>query len=104
MADDRESVDAGSTSRHPHYEHRLLLIAVLCVVPFAALCVVYITGLRPPREIAIAWFLLALGLLWLGLHTLRNHIAYPLRTVATLLEALREGDFLQRGPRCLDVV
>jgi nitrogen fixation/metabolism regulation signal transduction histidine kinase len=97
LANDRESVDAGSTSRHPHYEHRLLLIAALCVVPFAALCIVYIAGLQPPREIAIAWFLLALGLLWLGLHTLRSHIAYPLRTVATLLEALREGDFLQRG-------
>lgn len=97
MISDRESVGTASGSRHPHYEHRLLLIAALCTLPFAALCIIYIAGLRPPLEIALAWFVLALGLLWLGLRTLRKHAAYPLRTVATLLEALREGDFLQRG-------
>lgn len=97
MDNDRESVDAGSSSRHPHYEHRLLLIAALCAAPFAALCIVYIAGFRPSPEVAIAWFVLSLGLALLGLRALRNHAAYPLRTVATLLEALREGDYLQRG-------
>ena len=86
-----------SSSRHPHYEHRLLLIAALCAVPFAALCIVFIAGFQPPLEIAIAWFLLALGLLGFGLRLLRKQAAYPLRTVATLLEGLREGDYLQRG-------
>ena len=97
MDSDRESVDAGSSSRHPHYEHRLLLIAALCAAPFAALCIVYIAGFRPASEVAVAWFLSSLGLVLLGLRALRNHAAYPLRTVATLLEALREGDYLQRG-------
>lgn len=97
MASDHESAGNASGSRHPHYEHRLLLIAALCAVPFAALCIVFIAGFRPSTEIAIAWFLFSLTLLGLGLQALRKHAAYPLRTVATLLEALREGDFLQRG-------
>lgn len=97
MANDRESAGTGPGSRHPHYENRLLLIAALCAVPFAALCIVFIAGIRPSTEIAVAWFLLSLGILWLGLRMLRKQAAYSLRTVATLLEALREGDFLQRG-------
>ena len=97
MGLDRESVDAGHRPRHPHYEHRLLLIAALCAVPFAILSVLFLAGVRPSPEAGIAWLLLAIALSLLALHALRRHAAYPLRTVATLLEALREGDYLQRG-------
>jgi nitrogen fixation/metabolism regulation signal transduction histidine kinase len=97
LASDRESADDGQRRRHPHYEHRLLLIAALCAAPFALLCILLLAGMRPSPEVGIAWLLLALGLSLLGLRTLRRQAAYPLRTVATLLEALREGDYLQRG-------
>jgi hypothetical protein len=97
LASNRESADDGHRQRHPHYEHRLLLIAALCATPFALFCILLVAGLRPSPEVGIAWLLLALGLSLLGLRVLKQQAAYPLRTVATLLEALREGDYLQRG-------
>ncbi len=66
-------------------------------MPFAVLCVLFLAGVRPPPLIGVAWLLAALGLWWLGLRALRKRAAYSLRTVATLLESLREGDFLHRG-------
>jgi nitrogen fixation/metabolism regulation signal transduction histidine kinase len=56
-----------------------------------------LAGVRPSPLVGAAWLLAALGLWWLALRTLRKRVAYSLRTVATLLESLREGDYLHRG-------
>ncbi len=97
MANDLKSVDAGRRPRHPHYEHRLLLIAALSAAPFVTLSVLFVAGFRPSTVVAFAWLMVALAIGLLGLRSLRKQAAYPLRTVASLLEALREGDYLHRG-------
>jgi len=95
LASDPKSAKDGQ--RHPHYEHRLVLIAALSAAPFIVLSALLVAGVRPPPEIGVAWLLVALAVGWLGLRLLQKQAAYPLRTVASLLEALREGDYLHRG-------
>lgn len=84
----------------PNFERRLLLDALLLVLP-AALCVGVLLWLpadtaerlRVPMLVAalIASLFLALRL--------KQRVVYPLYTLANLLEALREGDFSLRGSR-----
>lgn len=97
MVADRETVAARHEPRHPHYERRLVLTTALSAVPFAVLCIVFLYGVRPSPLVGTAWLLAASGLWWLALRMLRRRAAYPLRTVATLVESLREGDYLHRG-------
>ena len=97
MEPDKESIGARNKPRHPHYERRLLVTAALGAAPFAVLCVMLLAGVRPTPLVGAAWLLAAVGLCWLALRTLRKRVAYSLRTVTTLLESLREGDYLHRG-------
>ncbi len=83
--------------RHPHYEHRVLIGAALSALPFLILALALAFGFRPTPGTLVAWLGVAGFFWWLALTRLRRGAAYPLRTVATLLEALREGDYLLRG-------
>jgi nitrogen fixation/metabolism regulation signal transduction histidine kinase len=89
----------GSTHRprHPHFEHRILVVASIGAAPFALLAVAFMLGFDPTGPAAMAWFVVAVLFWWLTLGQLRRTVSFPLRTVATLLEALREGDYLLRG-------
>ncbi len=79
------------------FEWRALVLASLAAIPFAVLALLPIIGIQPDLHAGLAWFVMAVFFWWLSLRWLRHSIAYPLRTVSTLLEALREGDYLMRG-------
>lgn len=79
---------------HERYAQLLALAAGLPAIVFAA----YIlwTGDYPPK---VLWTLgLVLGGSWLGFAAaVRERVASPLRTIANLLEAMREGDYSIRA-------
>ena len=83
--------------KKPRYERRALLAAISASLPFVLLALVYVLGFRPGTAAGIAWFLVAVFFWLMALRQMQRGIAYPLRTVSTLLEALREGDYLLRG-------
>lgn len=88
----------GSTPpKRARYEWRAIILATLAAVPFAVLALFSVVGLQPEADAGLAWFVIAGFFWWMAIRRLRHSIAYPLRTVATLLEALREGDYLLRG-------
>lgn len=73
------------------------MAALLGALPFGVLALALMFGWLPNTAAALAWLAVALMGLWAALGLLRRQAAFPLRTVATLLEALREGDYLLRG-------
>lgn len=82
--------------RLPH-ESRIALLALLAGLP-GVLCSMIIlwTGDQSPK---VQWTvtLLVVGI-WLGVGAdLKDKVASPLRTLANLLEAMREGDYSIRG-------
>jgi nitrogen fixation/metabolism regulation signal transduction histidine kinase len=81
----------------PRYERRALLAAIMASLPFLLLILAHVLGFRPGPAAGTAWFLVAVFFWLLALRWMQRGIAYPLRTVTTLLEALREGDYLLRG-------
>lgn len=83
--------------RRPRYERRALLLAMLASLPFLVLLLAYVSGFKPGAAAGTAWLLVAVSFWLLTLRWMQRGIAYPLRTVSTLLEALREGDYLLRG-------
>lgn len=83
--------------RRPRYERRALLLAMLASLPFLVLLLAYVSGFEPGAAAGTAWLLIAVSFWLLTLSWMQRGIAYPLRTVSTLLEALREGDYLLRG-------
>lgn len=82
--------------RRLRFEHRLLVFAFLVALPGMAVAVVSI--LRSDLTSGPRWTLLAALLLaWLvPAMMLRSHIATLLRTLSSLLESLRAGDYLHR--------
>jgi two-component system nitrogen regulation sensor histidine kinase NtrY len=85
------------TFKPRRYERRALLAAMLASLPFLILALVYVLGFQPGPAAGSAWLLVAVFLWMLALRWMQRGVAYPLRTVSTLLEALREGDYLLRG-------
>ncbi|WP_035957852.1 sensor histidine kinase [Bryobacter aggregatus] len=79
------------------HERRIQLYALAAGLP-AILAVFWLiwTGDYTPK---VQWTISAvLGLCWLGFsNAVREQVASPLRTVANLLEAIREGDYSIRG-------
>ena len=79
------------------HERQVLLLALLTGLPgtTAALALIWRSGMAEKFQ----WTLTAvLVLLWLGLaFALRSRVVFPLRTLANLLSALREGDFSIRA-------
>jgi PAS domain S-box-containing protein len=79
------------------HERQILLLALLTGLPgtTAALVLIWRGSLTPKLQ----WTLTAiLVILWLGLAlALRARVVFPLRTLSSLLAALREGDFSIRA-------
>ena len=82
--------------RRPRYENRLLLFALGAGAPgvVVALVLLWVGPWSRTSQIVVTAILLAAwgGLAWL----VRERVAYTLRTVANLLEALRREDFAIR--------
>lgn len=79
------------------YERRLSVLSLLAGLPGALIALVLLwTGdFSLKLQVTLSLFVL-LG--WLGVSTaLRNRVVYPLRTLANLLEALRQGDYSLRA-------
>lgn len=86
-------------SRYWNHERRVLVGALLVALPALIAFGICLALLRPASSIALVVFgLVALATLALAFH-LRRRVAFPLYTLANLLEALREGDYSLRGSR-----
>lgn len=82
------------------FEARLLLTVVAALLPpFVTLWLYLLLAAAPEIWQLAALILLPLSASVLLVLLLRRLVVYPLRTVATLLEALRQGDFSFRGAR-----
>jgi nitrogen fixation/metabolism regulation signal transduction histidine kinase len=82
----------------PVHEGRILLLALAAGLPAVAtsLIILWWTGSYTPK---VQWTLtvLIVGAWWGFAAAVRERVASPLRTVANLLEAMREGDYSIRG-------
>jgi nitrogen fixation/metabolism regulation signal transduction histidine kinase len=80
-------------------EHRIFWLVIAAGLPASATALFLLwTGDFTPK-VQWTFTLLAVGF-WLGGAMLaRERVAYPLQTLANLLEALREGDYSLRGRR-----
>ncbi len=81
----------------PNHETRVLLLALAAGVP--AIIVSFVLLITRPYSARVVW---SIGLLitgvWLGFaFATRDRVAGPLRTLANLLEAIREGDYSIRA-------
>src|SRR5271163_4086445 len=80
------------------HEQRILLMALAAGSPavITAMIILWWTGDYTPK---VQWTLTVLiGGVWLGFcFALRERVASPLRTLANLLEAMREGDYSIRA-------
>jgi nitrogen fixation/metabolism regulation signal transduction histidine kinase len=85
--------------RRLRFENRLLLAALAIGLPGTALAIFLLW--RTTLEAATRWTLIVVFVgLWLGLAiVLRKRVVYSLRTVASLLEALRQEDYSLRAHR-----
>jgi nitrogen fixation/metabolism regulation signal transduction histidine kinase len=82
----------------PVHEQRMLLLALAAGLPAVITCMVILwwTGTYSPR---VQWTLtvVIIGVWWVCAAAVRERVASPLRTLANLLEALREGDYSIRA-------
>ncbi len=82
----------------PVHEGRILLLALAAGLPAVAtaLIILWWTGEYSPK---VQWTLTIVILgCWIGFAAaVRERVALPLRTIANLLEAMREGDYSIRG-------
>ena len=93
---------SGPAARLLSHERSVWLIALLAGFPATVYAVVQIWRESPASETRWLATLSLVGF-WLVLAgVLRRRVAYPLQTLANLLEALREGDFSLRARRGLD--
>jgi two-component system nitrogen regulation sensor histidine kinase NtrY len=80
------------------HEQRVLLMALVAGLPAVVTCMIILwwTGDYPSK---VQWTLTVLIVgMWLGFSfAVREHVASPLRTLANLLEAMREGDYSIRA-------
>ncbi|HEV8415213.1 MAG TPA: ATP-binding protein [Bryobacteraceae bacterium] len=81
----------------PVHEQRMRLLALAAGLPavIAALVLLWTADYTPK----VQWTLtvLILGIWWACASAIRERVASPLRTLANLLEAMREGDYSIRG-------
>lgn len=80
------------------HETRILLLALAAGLPavVTSLVILWFTGAYSSK---VQWTLtvLIVGVWWAFAAAVREHVASPLRTIANLLEAMREGDYSIRG-------
>ena len=84
--------------RHIVHEQRMMLLALAAGLPavVTAMIFVWFTDAHTPK---VEWTLSVLIVgFWLGFAaSVKENVANPLRTLANLLEAMREGDYSIRG-------
>lgn len=83
--------------RRVSHDGRVLLLALAAGLPGVIACVVLLAvgGYEAREQVTVDGLILAL---WLGFSfSTRDRVANPLRTLANLLEAMREGDYSIRG-------
>lgn len=85
-----------SSNRFLSLERRIFATALLGGLPASVIAGVALTKWDLPAD--IRWPLFALvAVAWIGAaYAIRNYVAYPLRTLANLLAAIREGDYSLR--------
>ena len=83
--------------RPPNHEQRVLWLALLAGLPGAAVSMSLLYAENYPAK--VQWTLgLLIGGFWLGAaFAARERVIQPLRTLANLLEAIREGDYSMRA-------
>jgi two-component system, NtrC family, nitrogen regulation sensor histidine kinase NtrY len=81
----------------PVHEQRMRLLALAAGLPaiIAALVLLWIADYTPKVQWTITVLILAIW--WACASAIRERVASPLRTLANLLEAMREGDYSIRG-------
>jgi nitrogen fixation/metabolism regulation signal transduction histidine kinase len=81
----------------PVHEQRMRLLALGAGLPavIAALVLLWMADYTPKVQWALT--VLILGIWWACAASIRERVASPLRTLANLLEAMREGDYSIRG-------
>ena len=81
----------------PVHEQRMRLLALGAGLPavVAALVLLWMADYTPKIQWALT--VLILGIWWACASSIRERVASPLRTLANLLEAMREGDYSIRG-------
>ncbi len=87
----------GSERAAVHFERRVLLLSSAVAAPSAivAFALLWTGTLQPATRIVLT---LAVLLAWAALaYALRSYVIHPLRTIANLAAALREGDFSVRA-------
>ncbi len=86
-------------TRYWNHERRVFATALLVATPAFLAFAIALFLLQPDRGVAyVVLVVVALTTLGLAMH-LRHRVAFPLYTLANLLEALREGDYSLRGSR-----
>jgi len=81
----------------PVHEQRMRLLALGAGLPavIAALVLLWIADYTPKVQWTVA--VVIFGIWWACASAIRERVASPLRTLANLLEAMREGDYSIRG-------
>jgi nitrogen fixation/metabolism regulation signal transduction histidine kinase len=80
-------------------EHRIFQLVMAAGLPGSGVALFLLwTGDFTPK-VQWTFTLLIVGFWWGGAVAARSRVAYPLQTLANLLEALREGDYSLRGRR-----
>jgi len=81
----------------PVHEQRMRLLALGAGLPavIAALVLLWIADYTPKVQWTVTVLILAIW--WACASSIRERVASPLRTLANLLEAMREGDYSIRG-------
>jgi two-component system, NtrC family, nitrogen regulation sensor histidine kinase NtrY len=81
----------------PPHEQRMLLWALAAGLPGGAIALYFLWTSSLSTSLRWALALAVVGAWWFCAATIRQRVATPLRTLASLLEAMREGDYSIRG-------
>jgi len=83
----------------PVHEGRILLLALAAGLPAVATCLIILwwTGNNYTPKVQWTLSVVIVGFWWGFAAAVRERVASPLRTVANLLEAMREGDYSIRA-------
>jgi two-component system nitrogen regulation sensor histidine kinase NtrY len=81
----------------PVHEQRMRLLALGAGLPAVAIALVLLWMADYTPKVQWTLTVLILGIWWACASAIRERVASPLRTLANLLEAMREGDYSIRG-------
>src|SRR5215469_3478426 len=81
----------------PVHQTRILLLALAAGFPavLTTMLILWLGNYQPKVQLTLT--VVIVGVWWGFAAAVREHVASPLRTLANLLEAMREGDYSIRG-------